>query len=63
MKDYALNTGTVLHGSNYDYTIERVLGNGTLTGIINYLGKEDYSKENSILILRPSILRKILQKL
>lgn len=34
MKDYALNSGTVLHGSNYDYTIERVLDNGTL-GITN----------------------------
>mgnify|MGYP001714683504 CR=1 FL=1 len=34
MKDYALNSGTVLHGSNYDYTIERVLGNGTF-GIIH----------------------------
>lgn len=37
MKDYALNTGTVLHGSNYDYTIERVLGNGTFG--ITYLAK------------------------
>lgn len=34
MKDYALNSGTVLNGSNYDYTIERVLDNGTL-GITN----------------------------
>lgn len=34
MKDYALNSGTVLHGSNYDYTIERVLDNGTF-GITN----------------------------
>lgn len=37
MKDYALNTRTVLHGSNYDYTIERVLGNGTFG--ITYLAK------------------------
>ena len=37
MKDYALNTGTVLHGPNYDYTIERVLGNGTFG--ITYLAK------------------------
>lgn len=37
MKGYALNSGTVLHGSNYDYTIERVLGNGTFG--ITYLAK------------------------
>lgn len=37
MKEYALKNGAVLHGSGYNYTIERVLGNGTFG--ITYLAR------------------------
>lgn len=37
MNDYALKPGIILHGTNYNYTIEKVLGNGSFG--ITYLAK------------------------
>lgn len=44
--DYSYSNDKIeLISDNGDLKKVRVIDNGTLTGIINYLGKEDYSKE------------------